>query len=303
MASIFEKMENNNIKDSDIIEYIKYLVMERKVSNNTVFSYYNDLLKFSLYVKKDLYLVDTETIKKYINTLIGSESSISHAIIVLRSFYKFLIMNKRIESNPTDLIVLPKAPKKLPKVLNVEEIDALLDIELKTDFDYRNKAMLELMYACGLRVSEIIELKVSDIDLINDIVRIYGKGNKERIIPMGEYANFALTEYLKKARKHLLKDAKSEYIFINNRGGRLSRIGFFKTLKNLAREKGINKDFSPHTLRHSFATHLLDGGADLRSIQELLGHASVSSTQIYTHISKENLRRDYEEFHPHGKED
>lgn len=302
MISIFERIENNNIKDSDIIEYMKYLVMERKVSNNTVFSYYNDLLKFSLYVKKDLYLVDSNTTKKYISTLDGSESSLAHTIIALRAFYNFLIINKKIKNNPMDLISTPKVQKKLPKVLNEEEINDLLDIELKSDFDYRNKAMLELMYACGLRVSEIIELKTSDIDLINDIIRVYGKGNKERIIPMGEYANLALTEYLKKCRKNLLKDTKSDYVFINNRGGRLSRIGFFKVIKNLAREKGIDKELSPHTLRHSFATHLLDGGADLRSIQELLGHSSISTTQIYTHVSKENLRRDYEEFHPHGKE-
>lgn len=302
MISIFERIENNNIKDSDIIEYMKYLVMERKLSNNTVFSYYNDLLKFSLYIKKDLYLVDAEMAKKYINSLDGSEASIVHTITALRSFYKFLIMNKKIKNNPMDLISNPKISKRLPKVLNEEEINDLLDIELKSDFDYRNKAMLELMYACGLRVSEIIELKTSDIDLINDIVRVYGKGSKERIIPMGEYANFALTEYLKKCRKNLLKDRQSDYIFINNQGGRLSRIGFFNVIKKLAREKGINKELSPHTLRHSFATHLLDGGADLRSIQELLGHSSISSTQIYTHVSKENLRRDYEEFHPHGKE-
>lgn len=302
MISIFERIENNKIKDSDIIEYMKYLVMERKLSNNTVFSYYNDLLKFSLYIKKDLYLVDAEMAKKYINSLDGSEASIVHTITALRSFYKFLIMNKKIKNNPMDLISNPKISKRLPKVLNEEEINDLLDIELKSDFDYRNKAMLELMYACGLRVSEIIELKTSDIDLINDIVRVYGKGSKERIIPMGEYANFALTEYLKKCRKNLLKDRQSDYIFINNQGGRLSRIGFFNVIKKLAREKGINKELSPHTLRHSFATHLLDGGADLRSIQELLGHSSISSTQIYTHVSKENLRRDYEEFHPHGKE-
>ncbi len=302
MKSIFDKIKKDEIKDEDIIEYMKYLVMERKLSENSVYSYYNDLSKISSYFKKELKLLDTKDIKKYINNLNESDRTIAHTITALRSFYKFLIINKKIDSSPMNLVNPPKLSKKIPKVLNVEEVDKLLNINLENEFDYRNKAMLELMYACGLRVSEIVELKLTDIDLINSVVKVFGKGSKERIIPIGEYANAALTIYINHYRNILLKNKISDYLFINNQGNKMSRIGFFKMLKNLALKEGIKRDFSPHTLRHSFATHLLDSGADLRSIQELLGHSSISTTQIYTHVSKENIRKDYDEFHPHGKE-
>lgn len=302
MKSIFDKIKKDEIKDEDIIEYIKYLVMEKKLSENSSYSYYNDLLKASNYFKKDLRLIETKDIKKYINSLNESDRSVAHTITALRSFYKFLIINKKVQNNPMNLIKPPKLSKKIPKVLNVDEIDKLLNIKLENEFDYRNKAMLELMYACGLRVSEIVDLKLTDIDLVNSIVKVFGKGSKERIIPIGEYANAALGIYINHYRDLLLKNKISDYLFINNQGNKMSRVGFFKMLKKLALKEGIKRDFSPHTLRHSFATHLLDSGADLRSIQELLGHSSISTTQIYTHISKENIRKDYDEFHPHGKE-
>ena len=302
MENVFEKIEKDKINDKDIIEYIKYLVMERKLSNNTVFSYYNDLLKISLYFKKDLIYLNTNDIKKFINSMNECDHTIAHEITALKSFYKFLIINKKIKTNPMELIKPPKLSKKIPKVLNTSEVDKLLNINLKNEFDYRNKAMLELMYACGLRVSEIVNLKLTDVDLINSVVKVYGKGSKERIIPIGEYANVALDIYIKEYRSVLLKNKVSEYLFINNHGNTISRVGFFKMLKTLALKEGIKKDFSPHTLRHSFATHLLNSGADLRSIQELLGHSSISTTQIYTHVSKENIRNDYDNYHPHGKE-
>ena len=302
MKSIFDKIKKDEIKDEDIIEYMKYLVMEKKLSENSTYSYYNDLLKANNYFKKDLKILETKEIKNYISSLNESDRSVAHTITALRSFYKFLIINKKIENNPMNLINPPKLSKKIPKVLNVDEIDKLLNIKLENEFDYRNKAMLELMYACGLRVSEIVELKLTDIDLVNSIVKVFGKGSKERIIPIGEYANAALAIYINHYRDLLLKNKISDYLFINNQGNKMSRVGFFKMLKNLALKEGIKRDFSPHTLRHSFATHLLDSGADLRSIQELLGHSSISTTQIYTHVSKENIRKDYDEFHPHGKE-
>lgn len=302
MISIFEKIDNNKLKDEDIIEFIRYLVMERKLSNNTVFSYYNDLAKTSLFFKKNLNTLAKDEIKNYLNSLKISGASLAHTITTLRSFYKFLIINKKLKDNPMELIALPKIGKHLPKVLNIEEINKLLDIKLLNIYDYRNRAMIELMYASGVRVSEIIALKLIDVDLVNDVVRVTGKGDKERIIPLGEYAACAIKLYLQNARSQLLNNKTSEYLFINNHGGSLSRVGFFKILKTIARQKGIKKDFSPHTLRHSFATHLLDGGADLRSIQELLGHSSITTTQIYTHVSTENIRRDYDEYHPHGKE-
>ena len=302
MKSIFEKITKDKLNDNDIIEYIRYLVMEKKLSENSTYSYYNDLSKANLYFKKDLRLLEMKDIKKYINSLNESDRSVAHTITALKSFYKFLIINKKIENNPMNLISSPKLSKKIPKVLNIDEIDKLLNIKLENEFDYRNKAMLELMYACGLRVSEIVELHLTDVDLINSLVKVYGKGSKERIIPIGEYANAALGIYINHYRNILLKNKTSDYLFINNQGNRISRIGFFKMLKNLALKEGIKRNFSPHTLRHSFATHLLNSGADLRSIQELLGHSSISTTQIYTHVSKDNIRKDYDEYHPHGKE-
>ena len=302
MKSIFEKIEKDKIEDEDIIEYIKYLVMERKLSENSVYSYYNDLYKISFKFKKNLNLLDSKEIRKYINGLNESDRSVAHTITALKSFYKFLIINNKIKTNPMNLISPPKLSKKIPKVLNVTEVNNLLNIKLENEFDYRNKAMLELMYACGLRVSEIIALKLTDVDLTNNIVKVFGKGNKERIIPIGEYATTALNVYINHYRNILLKNKINDYLFVNNQGNKISRVGFFKMLKKLALKEGIKRDFSPHTLRHSFATHLLDSGADLRSIQELLGHSSISTTQIYTHVSKENIKKDYEEYHPHGKE-
>ena len=302
MKSIFEKIAKDNIIDNDINDYIKYLVMERKLSENSVYSYYNDLAKLSLRVKTDLKDLDSKDIKDYLSSLNESDRSIAHTITAFKSFYKFLLINKKISESPMALVSSPKLSKKIPKVLNQSEVEKLLNIKLENEFDYRNKAMLELMYACGLRVSEIVELKLNDIDLINNSVKVLGKGSKERIIPIGDYATEALKIYLEHYRSILLKNKISDYLFINNQGNKISRVGFFKMLKKLSLKEGIKKDFSPHTLRHSFATHLLDNGADLRIIQELLGHESISTTQIYTHISKENIRKDYDEFHPHGKE-
>ena len=196
-------------------------------------------------------------------------------------------------------IELPKTKKSLPKVLTIEEVDKLLDITLKDAYSYRNKAMLELMYATGLRVSELVNLKIHDIDFINETVRTMGKGNKERIIPMGEIAIHYLKLYLEIYRSQLLKKDYTDDLLLNNHGKCMTRQGFFKILKKLAKEKDIKTSFSPHTLRHSFATHLLENGADLRSIQELLGHSSISTTGIYTHVSNEELKENYK-YHPHG---
>ncbi len=195
---------------------------------------------------------------------------------------------------------MPKLNKSLPKILTEDEVLKLLDIPLSDNFSYRNKAMLELMYATGLRVSELVNLKLQDIDLNEDIVRTFGKGSKERIIPIGEYAKEYLEKYIYEHRGLMLKKNNSEYLFLNNHGNKMTRQGFFKIIKKLANEKGIKKDISPHTLRHSFASHLLKYGADLRTIQELLGHSDISTTQIYTHITNEELKKNYENFHPHG---
>ena len=286
-----------------IDEFIDYLRFEKKYSENTISSYKRDLNKINLYLKKDFIKLTKADIQKYIQDLSKNESSntISRTISSLKSFYKFLEINKYTNTNPLTTIISPKTARKLPKVLSEEEVNKLLDINLNNDFDYRNKAMLELMYSSGLRVSELINLTVNDIDLKNSLVRIFGKGSKERIVPLNDYATEALNNYILYHRPKLFKQKESNYLFLNNHGNQMTRQGFFKTLKKIAKEKGIKSELSPHTLRHSFATHLLKYGADLRSIQELLGHSDISTTQIYTHITNEMLEKNYHEYHPHGK--
>ena len=285
-----------------IEKFINYLLFEKKYSQNTIKSYERDLNKLKKYSNNKL-INNKKDIEKYIEFLNKDldSRSISRNISTLKSFYKFLKFNKETEKNPMETITNPKLKKALPKVLNEDEINTLLDIKLNNSFDYRNKAMLELMYSSGLRVSELISLNVNDIDLENETVRIFGKGSKERIVPLNEYTTTALKQYITNHRKELFKHGENNYLFLNNHGTKMTRQGFFKMLKKFASEKGIKTDFSPHTLRHSFATHLLKYGADLRSIQELLGHSDISSTQIYTHITDEKLQKNYEEYHPHGK--
>ena len=287
-----------------IDEFLRYLLIDKGYSNNTIESYKRDLLKFLEYNKNTS--IDNITNKelknyiKYLNNNNLNEKSISRNISALKSFYKFLIINKYTKENPSDMLYIPKIQKNLPNTLSEEEIEKLLNINLKDNFSYRNKAMLELMYGAGLRVSELINLKLQDIDFTEDIVRTFGKGSKERVIPIGEIASEYLKKYINNYRSSMLKRYNSEYLFLNNHGKQMTRQGFFKIVKNIAKENGINKSFSPHTLRHSFASHLLKYGADLRTIQELLGHSDISTTQIYTHISNEELKKKYEDFHPHG---
>lgn len=286
-----------------IDEFIDYLRFEKKYSENTISSYKRDLNKINSYLKKDFIKLTKADIQKYIQDLSKNKNSntISRTISSLKSFYKFLEINKYTNTNPLTTIISPKTARKLPKVLSEEEVNKLLDINLNNDFDYRNKAMLELMYSSGLRVSELINLTVNDVDLKNSLVRIFGKGSKERIVPLNDYATEALNNYILYHRPKLFKQKENNYLFLNNHGNQMTRQGFFKTLKKIAKEKGIKSELSPHTLRHSFATHLLKYGADLRSIQELLGHSDISTTQIYTHITNEMLEKNYHEYHPHGK--
>lgn len=287
-----------------INKFIEYLIIDKKYSENTIKSYNNDLKKFNNYFEnKSINKIEESNIKNYIKYLKQENNdnrTISHNISTLRSFYKFLLIEKIIKNNPMEYIEQPKLKKTLPKTLTIEEIDKLMDIKLKDAFSYRNKAMLELMYSSGLRVSELINASIHDIDTSNCIIRIMGKGSKERIVPLGDYAIKYIEIYLREYREKLTKRELNDYLFLNNHGKKMTRQGFFKILKQLAKEKGIKTDFSPHTLRHSFATHLLNGGADLRSIQEMLGHESISTTQIYTHVSKEKLKENYDNFHPHA---
>lgn len=285
-------------------EFLRYLLIDKGYSSNTIASYKIDLEKFLEYNKgKNIDNITNSDLKEYVKWLNKenlNEKSISRNISCLKSFYKFLVIEKYVKNNPSDLISIPKIKKSLPKTLTEEEVIKLLDIDLTDNFSYRNKAMLEVMYATGLRVSELVNLKLQDVDLSQDLVRTFGKGSKERVIPIGEYAREYLEKYIYEYRASMLKRTNNEYLFLNNHGNKMTRQGFFKIIKKIAKEKGIDKELSPHTLRHSFATHLLKYGADLRTIQELLGHSDISTTQIYTYISNEELKKNYEDFHPHG---
>lgn len=292
----------------ELEDYITYLKVEKGLSKNSISSYELDLKDYVSYCDKTLHIssiqqVEVKDIENYLVLLHQrnlKSTSISRKITAIKNFHRYLLLNNTINRNVAENIEKPKLAKQLPKVLSEQEVDLLLDIPLETVFDYRNKAMLELLYGTGLRVSEMLDLKFSDIDLINCVIRCFGKRSKERIVPIGEYVLYYLQEYMVR-RNELLKKGYSEYVFLNNHGGRLSRFSFFKIIKKILRDKGIKKDVSPHTLRHSFATHMIAHGADLRSVQELLGHTDISTTRIYTHVSNDKIKHDYEEYHPRSK--
>ncbi len=288
--------------DDLINEFCTYLLIDKNYSKNTIDAYRNDLEMFNKFVNKAINNIDDSDIKNYLKYLKDNkhnERSIARNTSSLRSFYKFLIINKHVKTNPMENITSIKLSKKLPDILTIDEINKILDIKITDNYSVRNKAMLELIYAAGLRVSELINLKTYDIDTLENIVRTMGKGNKERIIPIGEYATNALNSYLS-IRYTFLKKEINDYLFLNNHGKKMTRQGFFKIIKKLVQDNNIKKDISPHTLRHSFATHMINNGADLRTIQELLGHSDISTTQIYTHVSTEKLKQEFESFHPHG---
>ena len=286
-----------------IEEYLDYLKYERKLSNNTYKSYRDNLKLFNEYFKdKNIIQLSKKEIENYIKKLDKSAKTKAHYITVINSLYNYLCDEDIIKINPCDGIKLPKLEKKLPDYLSIEDVSKLLNIKTTNPLDHRNKAMLELLYASGMRISELLDLKMQNIDYKNEYIRVMGKGKKERIIPLASITFKYLNEYVNNQRKFILKTKSSDYIFINNYGERMSRQGFFKILKKICKTQGINKEISPHTLRHSFATHLLNNGADLRIIQELLGHEDISTTEIYTHISKEKIKSDYDLCHPHSKE-
>ncbi len=292
------------MEDKYINLYLDYLKYEKKLAKNTLNSYRDNLIYFKEFINKKSMLKATKTdIKNFLAAnRKRSDRTRAHYLTVLKSFYNYLISNEYLMKNPVENIVLPKLSKKLPKSLTIEEVDKLLDIELKTSLDYRNKAMLELLYATGVRISELINLTIANISFEDDLIRVVGKGSKERIIPVGEIAMEFLKIYLEEHRNYLLKNKNSEYIFLNNFGNPITRQGFFKILKKECLKKNINQEISPHTLRHSFASHMLNNGADLRIVQELLGHSDISTTQIYTHLCNEKMRKDYEN-HPHQKKE
>lgn len=295
------------IKDN-IEDFLNYLLIDRKYSMNTKKAYESDLNQFMGFLKEQN-IISVQQIQKtiirdylaFLAHLHNDERSIAHKLTVIRQFYKYLMIEKIVEDSPIEGISQPKLKKTLPKVLSLKEVDQLLAIPLNTKYDFRNKAMLELMYASGLRISELIHLKVHDVNAEMATVRVLGKGNKERIVPLGDYALAALLLYQVEYRSQLLKKERTDDLFLSSRGTSMSRQAFFKIVKQCAKEQGIKKDLSPHTLRHSFATHLVENGADLRSVQELLGHSDISTTQIYTHLSDHFLEKNYQSYHPHGE--
>lgn len=289
-----------------MIEYIEdyknYLLIDKKYSNNTIMSYMNDLKKFNNFIDKKINKITKKDIVDFIEIEQKKEQerSIAHLLTTLRCFFKFLEQEDVIKDNPTDYIDSPKLKKSLPTVLTREEVEMILNIDLNNKYDYRNKAMLELMYATGIRISELVNIEMNDINLPNSCVKVHGKGNKERIVPFDEITVYYLNKYIYEFRSQLMKNRINNYLFLNCFGEQISRQAFFKTIKLLASKNNIKKNFSPHTLRHSFATHMLENGADLRSIQELLGHSDISTTQIYTHLSTKFLKENYDKSHPHN---
>ena len=288
--------------DQNINLFLDYLKYERKLSENTYESYRYNLIKIANYFKdKNISLLTEDNIRYFLYNSNEVSKTKAHYLTVLKAFYNYLLDNNLIKTNPAANIKMPKIEKKLPKFLTEEEVDKLLDIRLTKPIDYRNKAMLELLYATGMRISELLNLTLSNYNEEDASVKVMGKGSKERIIPIGDITIKYLNLYINEYRNFILKDKISDYLFINYNGSKMSRQGFFKILKNLCDECGIQKEISPHVLRHSFATHLLNNGADLRIIQELLGHENISTTEIYSHLSKEKLIDDYQK-HPHYEE-
>ena len=299
-----ETLEINKNNQSILIEYQTYLLTQKYLSDNSIDSYVLDIYKYLNFMEskkissiKSIKKEDIYTYLEYLNEEKYSIYSIVRKISSLKSFYTFTNKNYNIP-NITENLESPRFYPKLPNVLSIEEVDNLLNIPLNTPYDYRNKAMLELLYATGLRVSELINLTTDNIDIENKIIRVVGKGNKERIVPFGEVASKYLILYLNKYRDLMKKKNFCDKIFLNNHGKGMTRQGFFKILKTIAKEKNINRTITPHVLRHSFATHLLNNGADLRSIQMMLGHNNLSTTQIYTNVNDETLKENYELYHP-----
>ncbi len=283
-------------------DFINYILIEKGLSKNTALAYRTDLNTYLKFLEDKK--INYETISHleitdflwHLKTSNFKPRSIYRMIESIRQFYKFLIAENYIKTDPTVYLTAPKVPIILPDMLTNEEVTKLLNsVSGNDNLSIRNRAMLELLYATGLRVSELISLKFSNIDIEECFVKIFGKGNKERLVPFGQKAQLYLKRYLR-----VRKNTKSEFVFLTRLNKPISRIEFWRQLKQIAIKAGIMKNITPHTLRHSFATHLLTGGADIRFVQEMLGHSSISTTQIYTHISQERLKEQHKKFHPRG---
>ncbi len=290
------ELKNNN---PELVKYLEeYLYTEYNSSKNTRDSYQYDLIHFAKFYKnKNIVYLKKEDIQEYLRKSDRKAKTKAHYLTSINNFYKYLVNNNIININPCDNIKMPKLEKKLPVYLTYDEVDNLLDIPTNTAYEKRNKAMLEMLYASGVRISELCNLTMSNLFLEDNMIKVVGKGDKERIIPINDIAKKYLELYLEYGRGELLRTKDSEYVFISSRHTKITRQAFFKFLKKLCEEKGIKKNISPHILRHSFATHLLNNGADLRIVQELLGHSDIVTTQIYTHLTNKKLEQEYDK-HP-----
>jgi len=293
------------------IRFKQYLQLERSLSINSIEAYADDLKKlenyselFNGYQTPDKF--SYKQLQQFIEWFakIGfSAASQARVISGIKTFYKFLILENDIQKNPAELLETPKLTRKIPIFLNVEEIDQLLSlIDRSNNEGERNMSMLETLYSCGLRVSELVNLKITDLHLNSDYIKITGKGNKERLVPIGKIAKKLILNYLTTIRvKYPVKKEFVDILFLNRRGGKLSRVMVFYIIKDLAEKAGIKKTLSPHSFRHSFATHLVEGGADLRAVQEMLGHESITTTEVYTHLDRQFLRDNILSYHPRNK--
>jgi integrase/recombinase XerD len=286
-------------------EFLDYIVVEKGLSKNSVDAYRRDLVKFEGFLKLrcgDVIDARREDIISFMTSLREgglSSRSTARSMVAVRMLYRFLKGERYIDALPTENIELPRSFRTLPDVLSPEEVERLIKSpDTKEPIGMRDRAMLELLYATGLRVSELVGVEVNRLNLEVGFLVVLGKGSKERVVPMGEIAMDWIKGYIRSARVKTLKGRESEFLFVTARGGNMTRQGFWKIVKKHALKSGIYKKITPHTLRHSFATHLLEGGADLRSVQTMLGHADIATTQIYTHINSERLKKIYKQFHP-----
>lgn len=293
-----------------INEFLRYLKIEKNYSSNTIKNYEIDIDEFKNYLNSegiDYLSVDYDFIKGYLMHLYNkklSRNSIARKLSSLRSFYKYLFNNDLIETNPFKYVSSPKKEKKLPKYLGVEELEVLFNVpNITTPLGQRDRTILEALYATGIRVSELVNIKLSDIDFYNKEIKVLGKGNKERIAPFGDYFLDIINLYLNDGRSKILKkhNVSCDYLIVNEHGCKITTRGVEKIIDNVVKKASLKKHVSPHMLRHSFATHLLNNGCDIRTVQELLGHESLETTQIYTHVSNEHLRMVYLKYHPLNK--
>ncbi len=296
----------NSMWHNFILDFKRYLEFERNLSTNTIQAYLNDIRKLQVYSEEralateNLTPQDIQAFLVWMNTFNISPFTQARLLSGIKVFFTFMQLEHQIPYNPAELIEAPRLPRNLPDVLSIEEIDALIQaIDLSSPEGMRNKAMLEVLYSCGLRVSELTQLKISNLHLEIEFIKVEGKGSKERLIPIGSQAIKYLKMYMKEIRVHQpVKSGQGDFVFLNRRGASLSRVMIFIIIKDLAAKIGLQKKISPHTFRHSFASHLVEGGADLRAVQEMLGHESITTTEIYTHIDNDYLQSVITQYHP-----